>query len=47
MQIGTATDWKSIASGSEHTFAIKANGTLWSWGSNSMVILETELQCIK
>ncbi|RXM63232.1 hypothetical protein BOQ60_18005 [Chryseobacterium sp. CH1] len=35
MQIGTATDWKSIASGSEHTFAIKANGTLWSWGSNS------------
>lgn len=34
VQIGTATDWKSIAAGDLHSLAIKTNGTLWAWGSN-------------
>ena len=28
------TDWKQIASGGNHTAAIKNNGTLWTWGRN-------------
>jgi alpha-tubulin suppressor-like RCC1 family protein len=31
-QIGTATNWASIAAGSDHSMAIKTNGTLWAWG---------------
>jgi alpha-tubulin suppressor-like RCC1 family protein len=35
IQIGTATDWKSVgASYSRSGFAIKNNGTLWCWGTN-------------
>lgn len=34
MQIGTATDWKVVAGGNDHSLAIKTNGTLWSWGAN-------------
>jgi alpha-tubulin suppressor-like RCC1 family protein len=33
-QIGTATDWVAIATGQDHTLAVKANGQLWGWGSN-------------
>ena len=29
-----ATDWSSISVGSDHTVAIKSDGTLWSWGYN-------------
>ncbi len=29
------TNWKSIAGGGNHTIALKTDGTLWSWGSNS------------
>jgi alpha-tubulin suppressor-like RCC1 family protein len=29
------TNWKSIASGGNHTVALKTDGTLWSWGYNS------------
>ncbi len=28
-------NWKSIASGTNHTIALKTDGTLWSWGRNS------------
>ncbi|UKB81209.1 T9SS type A sorting domain-containing protein [Chryseobacterium sp. MEBOG07] len=35
VQIGTATDWVSIASGGYHTLAIKSDGTLWTWGDNN------------
>ena len=35
VQISTATDWREIYAGTFHSFAIKNNGTLWSWGSNS------------
>ena len=29
-----ATGWTSIAAGNAHTIAVKADGTLWGWGSN-------------
>ncbi len=35
VQIGTDTDWKTIAVGDMHSLAIKTNGTLWAWGDNS------------
>ncbi len=27
--------WKQISTGNDHTVAIKSNGTLWAWGSNT------------
>jgi len=33
--IGTDSDWAKIGSGTYHTFAIKTNNTLWSWGNNT------------
>ena len=29
------TNWKQVAGGYNHTAAIKTDGTLWTWGSNS------------
>jgi alpha-tubulin suppressor-like RCC1 family protein len=29
------TNWKSIACGDTHTVAIKTDGTLWTWGTNT------------
>jgi len=29
------TNWKSIAGGQLHTVALKTDGTLWTWGSNT------------
>jgi alpha-tubulin suppressor-like RCC1 family protein len=36
-KIGTATNWKMVASGANsfHTAATKTDGTLWSWGDNA------------
>ena len=31
---GSATNWKQVACGREHTTAIKADGSLWTWGYN-------------
>lgn len=40
IQVGTATDWVDIATGTNRTaFAIKANGTIWGWGSNPSSII--------
>jgi alpha-tubulin suppressor-like RCC1 family protein len=40
IQVGTATDWIDIASGTSDTsFAIKSNGTIWGWGSNPSSII--------
>ena len=30
------TNWKQVACGGNHTTAIKTDGTLWIWGSNSL-----------
>ena len=35
-QIGTDTNWKSVAAGYCHTVAIKTDGTLWAWGDNAV-----------
>ncbi|WP_313806289.1 T9SS type A sorting domain-containing protein [Flavobacterium sp.] len=40
IQVGTATDWVDIATGTNRTaFAIKANGTIWGWGANPSSII--------
>jgi alpha-tubulin suppressor-like RCC1 family protein len=35
VQLGTDTNWQKTASGTNNTFAIKTNGTLWARGANS------------
>ena len=35
VQVGTATDWRSMAAGSSFALALKTTGTLWGWGLNS------------
>ena len=35
IQIGSATDWKELATGQAFTFALKQNGRLWAAGLNS------------
>ncbi len=35
IQIGTINTWKEVGSGTTNSFAIKEDGTLWGWGSNS------------
>lgn len=33
-KIGTHTDWEFVSAGASFSVAIKADGTLWSWGDN-------------
>ena len=35
VQIGSDTNWASVAVGSNHSVAIKSTGTLWAWGNNA------------
>ena len=35
VQVGSATDWKTVSVGQNHTLAIKADGELWAWGNNN------------
>lgn len=32
--VGGFTDWTQISAGGSHSLALRANGTLWAWGSN-------------
>ena len=32
--VGGFTDWVQISGGDSHTAAVRANGTVWAWGSN-------------
>jgi alpha-tubulin suppressor-like RCC1 family protein len=34
VQVGSTTNWRSVAAGHEHTVAVKSDGTLWTWGRN-------------
>ncbi|KAF0220575.1 MAG: regulator of chromosome condensation [Geobacteraceae bacterium] len=45
-QIGAETNWVAAATGNDHTMAVKADGTLWGWGSNQVGQLgdETNLE---
>ncbi len=38
-QLGTATDWKTVAAGSDWNLAIKNDGTLWGWGDKASSLL--------
>jgi len=33
VQVGSLTDWESVAGGSDHVMATRTGGTLWAWGS--------------
>jgi hypothetical protein len=33
MQVGSDSDWASVAAGQDSTVAIKSGGTLWEWGA--------------
>ena len=39
VQIGSLTDWLSIASGYYHSLSIKTNNTLWAWGGGASGVL--------
>ena len=41
------TNWKQVAGGSSHTAAIKTDGTLWTWGSNTVGQLGDNTATIK
>ena len=35
VQIGALTTWSSISGGSEHSMAVKTDGTMWTWGNGA------------
>ena len=36
VQVGVATNWKSVSLGGSHTVAVRTDGTLWAWGINTL-----------
>jgi hypothetical protein len=38
-QIGSASDWKKVVSGADWFLALKQDGTIWGWGTDSCGIL--------
>lgn len=39
--LDTTSIWKSFSTGSEHSLAVKSDGTLWAWGDNQFSQLGT------
>ena len=37
--VGGYTDWVQVSAGGAHNLGLRANGTAWSWGSNSQGVL--------
>lgn len=35
VRVGSETDWSLVAAGLSHSLAIRADGTLWTWGANT------------
>ncbi|MEO6787402.1 MAG: hypothetical protein ABI318_14820, partial [Chthoniobacteraceae bacterium] len=35
VQVGTASDWATVACGGYHVLAVNQNGSLWAWGQNA------------
>lgn len=35
VQVGALSDWASISGGNQHSLAVKTDGSLWAWGTNS------------
>lgn len=35
LQVGTATNWRSVSVGDQFTLGIRTDGTLWAWGGNN------------
>ena len=35
-QVGTATNWKCVCANDTHSVAVKNDGTVWTWGENSV-----------
>lgn len=34
-QVGSSTDWRTVAAGLDHACAVKTDGTTWCWGDNT------------
>ncbi|WP_208029416.1 RCC1 domain-containing protein [Rhabdothermincola sediminis] len=36
VQVGTGSDWRSTAAGTNHSLGLRADGSLWAWGWNNI-----------
>ncbi|MCL2503591.1 MAG: cell wall-binding repeat-containing protein [Coriobacteriia bacterium] len=34
VRIGSATDWQAVSAGTNHSLAVRGDGSLWAWGAN-------------
>jgi alpha-tubulin suppressor-like RCC1 family protein len=39
--VGGFTDWCQVSAGGDHSFGLRANGTIWAWGENDDTTLDT------
>ncbi len=38
IRVGKDTSWVAVAAGRNHSLALKADGSLWTWGDNELLI---------